>query len=81
MLEEISSNSSAQKYNKANSKIETHADGSEEISTDSLNQSDKQQTFLDGINEAKTGLKEMKENSPNKVIVGHLNINSIRNKL
>ena len=32
------------------------------------------------INDAKTGLKVMKENSPNKIIVGHLNINSLRNK-
>ena len=60
--------------------METYAYGSEEISTDSLNQNDKQQTSLDGTNEAKIGLKEMKENCPNKLIVGHLNINSIRNK-
>ena len=32
------------------------------------------------FNDAKTGLKVMKENSPNKIIVGHLNINSLRNK-
>ena len=57
-----------------------YTDGSEEISTDSLNRSDKQQTSLDRINEAKIGLKEMKEKSPNKLIVEHLNINSIRNK-
>ena len=31
-------------------------------------------------NDAKIGLKVMKENSPNKIIVGHLNINSLRNK-
>ena len=37
------------------------------------NQSDKQQTSLDGISEAKIGLKEMKENYSNKLIVGHLN--------
>ena len=37
-------------------------DGSEEISTDSLNQSNKQQTSLDGISEAKIYLKETKEN-------------------
>ena len=29
---------------------------------------------------AKIGLKVMKENSPNKIIVGHLNINSLKNK-
>ena len=68
------------KYNKANSKIETYADSSEEISTDSLNQSDKHQTSLEGINEAKIGLKEIKENSPNKLVVGRLNINSKRNR-
>ena len=33
------------------------------------------------FNDAKIGLKAMKENSPNKIIVGHLNINSLRNKL
>ena len=33
--------------------------------TKSLNLSDKQQTSLDGIDEAKIDLKEMKENSPN----------------
>ena len=32
------------------------------------------------FNNAKIGLKVMKENSPNKIIVGHLNINSLRNK-
>ena len=32
------------------------------------------------FNDAKIGLKVMKENSPNKIIVGHLNINSLRNK-
>ena len=32
------------------------------------------------FSDAKIGLKEMKENSPNKIIVGHLNINSSRNK-
>ena len=30
--------------------------------------------------EAKSGLKDMKIKSPDKVIIGHLNINSIRNK-
>ena len=30
--------------------------------------------------EAKSGLKDMKIKTPNKVIIGHLNINSIRNK-
>ena len=69
----ISSNSSAQKYNKANCKIEECADGSEEASTDSLNQSDKQQTSLDRINEVKIGLKKMNKNSLNKLI-GHLSI-------
>ena len=39
-----------------------------------------QQTSLNGMNEDKIGLKEMKENSSNKLIVGHLNISSIRNK-
>ena len=33
------------------------------------------------FNDAKIGLKVMKENSPNKVIVGHLNVDSLRNKL
>ena len=28
------------------------------------------------FNDAKIGLKVLKENSPNKIIVGHLNINS-----
>ena len=32
------------------------------------------------FNNAKIGLKVMKENSPNKVIVGHLNTNSLRDK-
>ena len=32
------------------------------------------------FNDAKIGLKVMKENSPNKIIVEHLNINSLRNK-
>ena len=32
------------------------------------------------FNDAKIGLKVMKENSPNKIIVRHLNINSLRNK-
>ena len=30
--------------------------------------------------DAKIGLKVMKENSPNKIIVGHFNIHSLRNK-
>ena len=37
----ISFNSSIQKYNKVDSKTEKCADGSEQISNDSLNQSDK----------------------------------------
>ena len=32
------------------------------------------------FNDAKTGLKVMKKRSPNKIIVGHLNINSLKNK-
>ena len=32
------------------------------------------------FNDAKIGLKVMKENSPNKIIVGQLNISSLRNK-
>ena len=32
------------------------------------------------FNDAKIGLKVTKENSPNKIIVGHLNINSLKNK-
>ena len=32
------------------------------------------------FNDAKIGLKVMKENSPNEIIVVHLNINSLRNK-
>ena len=32
------------------------------------------------FNDAKIGLKVMKENSLNKIIVGHLNINYFRNK-
>ena len=32
------------------------------------------------FNDAKIGLKVMKENSPNKIIAGHLNINSLRKK-
>ena len=32
------------------------------------------------FNDTKIGLKVMKENSSNKIIVGHLNINSLRNK-
>ena len=32
------------------------------------------------FNDAKIGLKVMEENSPNKIIVGHLNINSLWNK-
>ena len=31
-------------------------------------------------NDTKIGLKVMKENSPNKIIVGQLNISSLRNK-
>ena len=32
------------------------------------------------FNDAKFGLKVMREDSPNTIIVGHLNINSLRNK-
>ena len=32
------------------------------------------------FNDAKIRLEVMRENSPNKIIVGHLNINSLRNK-
>ena len=32
------------------------------------------------INDAKKGLKEIKIHSPDKLILGHLNINSVRNK-
>ena len=32
------------------------------------------------INDAKKGLKEIKIYSPDKLILGHLNINSVRNK-
>ena len=32
------------------------------------------------VNDANIGLKVIKANSPNKIIVGHLNINSLRNK-
>ena len=32
------------------------------------------------FNDAKIGLKVTKENSPNKIIVGHLNINFLKNK-
>ena len=80
LSDEISSNSSTQQFNKVSSKIEKFADSSEEISTDSLNQSDKLQTSLDGINEAKIGQKEIKDNSSNELIVGDLNINSLRYK-
>ena len=33
------------------------------------------------IGDAKIGLKEMKNQSPEKIIIGHLNINSIRYKI
>ena len=33
------------------------------------------------FNDAIIGLKVMKENFPNKIIMGHLNISSLRNKL
>ena len=46
----------------------------QKISIDSLNQSDKLQISLDAINEAKIGLKEMKENFLNKLLVVHLNL-------
>ena len=45
-----------------------------------MNESDKQQISLDGTSEAKISLKKMKENSSNKLMVRHLNINSIKNK-
>ena len=76
---------------KANSKKEKHVDSSGKISTDLLNQNDKQQSPSYSIkinecyirveailefNDAEIGLKVMKENSPNKTIVGYLNINS-----
>ena len=35
---------------------------------------------VNDILDAKTGLKEMKIRSPDKLILGHVNINSIRNK-
>ena len=43
-------------------------------------QSYKQQISLHEIDVANIGLKEMKRKSSYKLIVGHLNINSIRNK-
>ena len=46
----------------------------QKVSIDSLNQSDKLQISLDVVNEAKIGLKEMKENSLNKLLVVHLNL-------
>ena len=46
----------------------------QKISIDSLNQSDKLQISLDAVNEAKIGLKEMKENSLNNHLVVHLNL-------
>ena len=33
------------------------------------------------INDAKKGLQEIKIQSPDKMILGHFNINSVRNKL
>ena len=100
--DEISWSSSTQKLNGAISKKEKHIDGLDEISTNLLNEHDKQQspsysvkTSEDYINveailksplisaheecnDAKIELKVMKENYPNKVIVGHLIINSLR---
>ena len=67
LSDEIYSSSSTQKCNKANSKIEKYADSSREISTGSLNRSDKHQTSLNGINEAVIGLKKIKKNSSNKL--------------
>ena len=32
------------------------------------------------VTDAKSGLQEMKRNSPDKLILGYVNINSIRNK-
>ena len=46
----------------------------QKVSIDSLNQSDNLQISLDAVNEAKIGLKEMKENSLNKLLVVHLNL-------
>ena len=46
----------------------------QKVSIDSLNQSDKLQISLDAVNEAKIGLKEMKENSLNKLLVVNLNL-------
>ena len=46
----------------------------QKVSIDSLNQRDKLQISLDAVNEAKIGLKEMKENSLNKLLVVHLNL-------
>ena len=45
-----------------------------------MNKSEKHQTSLVGINEANIGLKKINENSSNELIVGYLNINSIRKK-
>ena len=67
MSDKIYFNSHTQNYNKANSKIEMYAYGSEEILTVSLNQSDKKHTSLNGINEAKIGLKDMNENCLDKL--------------
>ena len=91
--DEISCSSSTQKFNGANSKKEKHKVGSDEISTDLLNENDRQQSPSYSIkrnedyihaeairksplfsapeefNDAKIGLKVMKENSPNKTIV------------
>ena len=103
--DEMSCGSSTQKFSGVNSKKEKHIDSLDEISTDLLNENDKQQSPSFSIKrnedyihmkailksllfsayeefiDTKIGLKIMKENSPKKIIVGHLNINSLRNKL
>ena len=43
----------------------------------SLNISSK---LTNNVTDAKIGLQEMKRNSPDRLILGHVNINSIRNK-
>ena len=97
--------SSNQKFSGVNFKKEKHIDSLDEISTDFLNENDKQQSPSFSIKrnedyihmkailksllfsayeefiDTKIGLEIMKENSPKKNIVGHLNINSLRNKL
>ena len=103
--DEMSCCSSNQKFSGVNFKKEKHIDSLDEISTDFLNENDKQQSPSFSIKrnedyihmkailksllfsayeefiDTKIGLEIMKENSPKKNIVGHLNINSLRNKL